>query len=81
MRYKGFEIIESSRHGQAGKGLKKTSSIQIREHLTKKGYLLRKQISFPVRDNIKREKAINKAKKYVDQILNSSKNILKKLEK
>ena len=65
MIYKGFEIVESSRHGQAVIGTKKTSSIQIRHDLGN-GYLCLKSISFPVMDEEKKNKAIEKAKQLID---------------
>lgn len=65
MHYKYFNIEESTRHGKAVKGQKKTSSIQIQQPFGE-GYLLRKTISFPAHDCEKRKEAIEKAKKLID---------------
>ena len=68
MEYKGYDIVESSRHGKAVKGTKTSSSIQVRKPLGNDGaYLLQKQISFPINDPVKREKAFEKAKEFVDK--------------
>lgn len=67
MEYKGYIIIESSRHGKAVKGTKKNSSIQVREPAGNDGYFLKKQISFPINNPVKRLAAIEKAKKFVDE--------------
>lgn len=67
MEYKGFEIVESERHGQAVAGTKKTSSIQIRQPAGSSGYLCRMSISFPVGDFEKMHKAIKKAKRLIDE--------------
>lgn len=66
MTYKGFEIVESSRHGKAVKGQKIKSSIQVREPMGSDGYLLKKQIPFTAKDSIKKQMALDKAKKWVD---------------
>lgn len=69
MEYKGYTIIESSGHGKVVKGMKKTSSIQIRQEGTPGYYLLLNQITFPVNDVQKKEQAFEKAKKYIDKKL------------
>lgn len=65
MHYKGFYIEESTRHGKAVAGTKKTSSIQIQQELGN-GYLCLKSISFPVDNCYARKEAIEKAKKLID---------------
>lgn len=72
MEYKGYTIVESERHGKAVKGTKKTTSIQVREPMGN-GYLLKKQISYPIHDYDKKQKAIEKAKKYVDEQVSGGK--------
>jgi hypothetical protein len=68
MEYKGYTIVESSRPGAAVKGTKITSSIQVRKSCGD-GYLLKKQISFPVNNAVKKAEAYEKAKKFVDKEL------------
>lgn len=70
MEYKGYLIEESHRHGKCVKGEKKTSSIQVNLPFGNGSYLNRKNFSFPVDDLIKREKAIEKAKKFIDEEIN-----------
>lgn len=68
-QYKGFTIAISKGHGKAVKGTKSTATIQVQDHNTiKDGYLLLKQISFPVGDSEKKQKAIDKAKEYIDTL-------------
>lgn len=67
MKYKGYNIVESSGHGKACKGLKKSSSIQVRESLPD-GYLLKKQFRFTIGDSGGWARAINAAQEYVDAL-------------
>lgn len=70
MDYKGFYIVESARHGKACKGLKKTSSIQIRNSYDLDGsYILMKQIRFIIGDQKSKERAIVKAKEFIDKLI------------
>lgn len=68
--YKGFSIAESTRHGKAVKGNKKMTTIQVRDHSgCEDGYFLIKQIKYPYGDLLKRTKAIEDAKKFIDELL------------
>jgi hypothetical protein len=68
--YKGFVLCESKRHGKCVKGRKKTTSIQIRDvRNVFDGYFLKKQISYPVGNIEKRDESIEKAKDFVDAII------------
>jgi hypothetical protein len=67
--YKGYMICESSRHGKCTSGNKKSSSIQVRHYAgVGSGYMLLKQLSFPVGDFKKRLTAWHKAKLFIDSI-------------
>lgn len=65
-------IVESSRHGKAVKGTKKTSTIQVREYTYMKGsdkpsgYFLKGQFRFTVGDMASKAAAEAKAKKYAE---------------
>ena len=72
MKYKGFDIVESDRHGKSCIGFKVLSSIQVREPFGPEGYLLRKQIRFPDGDLVRRDEAIEKAKAFVRSIVAKS---------
>lgn len=61
-----YQIWESDGHGKNGKGLKKTSGIQVREYISD-GYLLLANYSFPVGDIAKRNAAIAKARDYIKE--------------
>jgi hypothetical protein len=69
--YKGYEIVESSRHGKAVAGMKKKGSIQVREPFSDDSYLLKKSFPYPMDDLEEEKAAFEKAKKYVD---NETKN-------
>lgn len=62
-----FEIHSSEGHGKATKGDKKTSSIQVRQPM-RNGYLLLNTVSFPVDDKEKMKLAIEKSRKYIDEM-------------
>lgn len=65
--YRGKMLYESDGHGKAVKGQKATSSVQVRDYIRPGEYLLLKSISFKVGDTEARNRAIEKAKKYVDE--------------
>lgn len=67
MEYKGYAITESQGHGKAGKGCKKTSTIQVTLP-SGNGYLVKKQFGYPINDLTKKQEAIEKAKKYIDNL-------------
>jgi len=56
-------VVESRRHGKAGKGKKKTSTWQVRDHcLADPGdYILKKQFKFTVGDDKSKHAANLKA--------------------
>lgn len=60
----GFQIWQSDGHGKACKGQKSTTGIQVREYIGT-GYLLLKNINFPVGNETKRKIAIQKARDYI----------------
>ncbi len=69
MDYKGYVIRQAdSAGGKAGRGHNKTSTIQVREPMPD-GYLLKKSFRWRVADRNSLNKAIEKAKKYVDDSL------------
>ena len=65
--YKDKTIYESDGHGKAVKGVKITSSIQVRDYIRAGEYLLLKSISFKVGDSKARTSAIEKARAYIDE--------------
>lgn len=70
MQYRGYTIAESRpTGGKAGKGHNKTATIQVREPAGDSGYLLKKQFRFPVDDDFKCKMAYQKAKAFVDNLL------------
>jgi hypothetical protein len=72
MDYKGYIIAQSKGHGKSVKGTKEIASIQVQDHNTVRfGYLILKYFSFKVNDNDRKEKAIEKAKKFIDDLINS----------
>ena len=66
--YKVVKIQESKGHGKAGKGLKKTSTIQVVEVLNE-GFLLMKQFRFKVEDSASRLRAEEYAEEYVKELI------------
>lgn len=68
MDYKGYKIEQSKGHGQSVKGNKKTATMRVIDDLGN-AFLIKKQHSFPVNDTDKREKAIEKCIKYIDDNL------------
>lgn len=60
----GMVIFESDGHGKACNGAKKTTGIQVRQYMVE-GYLLLNTFNYPIGDNDKRNKAIEKARKYI----------------
>lgn len=69
MKYKGYEIWSSVGGGKAGKGHNVTATIQVREWLQPPNYLLKKQIRYKVNDHQSMLKAIDKAKKFIDELV------------
>ena len=70
MKYKGYDIVESIRHGKACNGAKKTNSIQVRLDISTDGYLMLKSYSYPINDVEKKKKAIDKAVKFINKHIN-----------
>lgn len=64
--YKGYIIAGAQNSGSSCKGYNKTSSVQVQKP-SGKGYLLLKKISYILHDPVSKEKAIEKAKAYVDK--------------
>ena len=63
-------IRESTGHGKAVKGTKKTSTIQVREEYGGGAYMLVKQFRFKVGDRASRAKALEKAECFVTDMAN-----------
>lgn len=64
---RNITIAPSTGHGKACKGNKRTSTIQVREILDEKNYLLLKQFRYTVGDQESRSKALKKAQDYVEE--------------
>lgn len=75
MKYKGYQINESKGHGKTVRGGKRTSTIRVEDHgkskyvTPGKDFLLIKQFRFTVGSKISRDRAIQKAKEYIDKEL------------
>lgn len=69
IRYKGYIIAESRGHGKALKGAKRTATIQIREPVNEDIFLIKKIVRFRAGDQDQKEKAIARAKQYVESML------------
>jgi hypothetical protein len=69
MKYKGYDIVLSSGGGKAGKGFNKTATVQVHEPFNAESYLLRKQIRYTVGDRASLEKAMQKARTFVDELV------------
>jgi hypothetical protein len=69
-----IKVVESKRHGKAGKGRKRTSTWQVRDYCLHgpNDYLLKKQITFIVGDNISRDSAHAKALKFAENLRNKN---------
>lgn len=63
-----LKIAESTGHGKAVRGTKKTSTIQVRNYgqWGDGSYLLEKEFRFTVGDEESRAKAVEKAEEYVN---------------
>jgi hypothetical protein len=69
MEYKGYIIAESRGSGKACRGLKKTSTIQVQDYSqTLSGFQLKKQFQFKVSDLVDKNRAIHRAKKFIDSL-------------
>jgi hypothetical protein len=69
MNYKGFKIVQSnSRGGKAGRGCNKTATIQVHEDFNATSYLMIKQITFTVGNEESRQKAVQKARDFIDKL-------------
>lgn len=66
MKYKGYEICTSCGGGKAGRGCNKTATVQVREPFNADTYLLLKQIRYTVADPASLQKAVHKARAFVD---------------
>lgn len=67
--YKGFSLVVSgSRGGKAGRSRAKTGTVQVREPAGNGYFWLMKQIRFSIGDTQSLDKAVAKAKKYVDEL-------------
>ena len=62
-----LEIRIPTTGGKAGKGRNKTGSVQVIERLDSGGYLLKKNFRFQRLSLISYEKALEKAKKWIDE--------------
>jgi hypothetical protein len=72
MDYKGYIIAQSKGHGKSVKGTKETASIQVQDYnAVTVGFLILKHFSFKVNNKDREEKAIEKAKKFIDDLINS----------
>ena len=66
IEYKDYRINESSDSGgKAGRGYNKTKTMRVIEEFIG-SYRIRKQFVYPVHSIIKKEEAIAKAKKWID---------------
>jgi hypothetical protein len=79
MRYKGYDIAQSEGHGKAGKGRKKTATIQVREP-AKDGYFVRKQYRFIIGLPAQRSEAITKAMAFIDRLTGREDNDTSNIE-
>lgn len=69
MNYKGFKIVQSdSRGGKAGRSCNKTATIQVHEDFNATSYLMIKQIRFTVGNEESRQKAVQKARDFIDKL-------------
>lgn len=69
MIYKGFEINDANRKGgKAGNGHNVTSTVQVRKPINARAFLLEKSFRFSLIEPGGREKAVTKAKEFVDKI-------------
>lgn len=66
INYKGYIINESSGGGKAGRGRNKTATIRVIENVGV--WIIKKQFRFTVIDILGRSKAIDKAKKFIDEL-------------
>lgn len=68
MKYNGYDIVESTRHGKSVKGTKTRSSMQVRLDAGTGGYFLVHQARFLVAGGLKaRLDALDKAKAWIDK--------------
>jgi len=69
MKYKGYDIVESTRHGKSVKGTKTRSSMQVRlDAGTDGGYFLVHNARFLVDGGLRaRLDALDKAKAWIDK--------------
>lgn len=68
MEYKGYTIAITKGHGKNGKGLKKTTSVEVRER-GYSGYFIKKRYTIKVGDKQQEQNAFEKAKEYIDNVL------------
>jgi hypothetical protein len=69
MEYKGYTIVETKGYQKVAR---KTSTIQVREPLGE-SFILRKKIKFLVESLERRDRAIKRAKQFIDDITGSKK--------
>jgi hypothetical protein len=69
MKYKGYDICLSKGGGKAGKGFNKTGTVQVHEPFNSESYLLKKQIRYSVGDPTSLDKAMQKARAFVDDLV------------
>lgn len=66
--YGGLRIAQSNlRGGKAGRGRNKTATVQVREDICPGEYLLLAQFRYDVADVASIEKAVAKARKWIDE--------------
>jgi len=67
MKYGGYTIVPANaRGGRAGRGHNATSTIQVREDVNDTSYLLKAQFRYTVDSTASRNRAIAKARLWVD---------------
>ncbi len=64
----GIKIVESTGHGKAVAGTKRTSSFQVREYIHTGGYMLRGQFRFVCSNRMSKIAARWKAKEFAESL-------------
>lgn len=59
-----LRVVESTGHGKACKGRKRTSTFQVIEPIPGGGHYLKRQFRFTVGDEASRKRALQKAREY-----------------
>ena len=67
--YKGFWLFFTQSGGKAGKGRNVTASIQVREKMGIR-YLVKKSFRYTVNDTASKQRAVDKAKEFINQLIN-----------